>query len=152
MTQPTRQYQSAPPLAQRGRAESLPSPTLNWQAVRQWAAPLALLVVVIGLYVLQSLFATTSELEIARLAKDRDTIMHRNTQLAAEIAELERPSRIRERALFLGLVDINKTIRLPVTVGAADMDDTWSTAVVVEIPWWQRLLTDIARRVTDVTQ
>lgn len=150
MTQYTREYQAASALAQRARREPLPVPMLDWQTVRQWLGPLALLVIVIGLYVLQSLFTTTSELEIGRLAKARDTLLHHNTQLAADIAELEKPSRVRERARALGLVDISKSIRLPVTASLADADDTLPDAAAES--WWQQLFTDIARRLTDATQ
>lgn len=156
LQQRTRKYYSAPPLAQRPRVEPLPSPIFDWREARNWFAPLLLLVAAVSLYLLQSSFATTSELELARLAKERDAILHRNIQLAAEIAELERPSRIRERAYALGLVDTGKSIRLNVSVNAAEPNTTVPNAPAPDRPSlpraplgqgapWQQLLNEFAR-------
>ncbi len=129
-------YFSSSPLTQRPRLELAP-PASDWHEVRRWFWPLAFLLLVVSLYLLQSSFATTSELQIARLIKERDALVRHNIQLAAEIAELEKPSRIRERAYQLGLVDTGKFIKLnvqtyshePISVpsegGATDNPSPW---------------------------
>ena len=122
MAQRARRYLSSQILIGRQRVIPVPATTLNWSEIRQWVVPLVFLVAAVVLYLLESSFATTSELEIARLASERDAIQHRNIQLAAEIAELEKPSRIRERAHALGFVDVAKSIRLLVPPSAPDPD------------------------------
>jgi hypothetical protein len=115
------------------RLEWLPAPTFEWRTARHWFWPLTLLVGVSVLYLMQSSFATTSELEITRLLKERDAIARRNAQLTAEIAQLEKPSRIRERAFTLGLADMSKStlIRLDVPNSVPDA----SLAAPLSLPY-----------------
>ena len=83
MTQNTRRYSASSVSAQRPRVEPLPAPAINWREIRRWVLPLFLLIAAVALYLLQSSYATTSELDIARMAAERDVIQHRNAQLAA---------------------------------------------------------------------
>jgi hypothetical protein len=150
MTQQTRHigYYSAPLLEQRPPLETPAAPPLDWVRVRKWLPPAIMLILVVGLYLLQSSFSTTSELEIARLMKEHDTLMRQNLQLSADIAELEKPSRIRERAQALGFVDTSKSVRLPVPV-TKEPDGSGKTAPNAD-PFgpWQRLLYELARRLS----
>ncbi len=138
-------YNAAPPLVQRPRIEPLPVPTIDWDNVRKWLPPTLLLVSVIVLYLVQSSFATTSQLEIARLMKERDTLMRQNLQLQAEIAESEKPSRIRERAYALGFVDTSRSIRLSVPATTEPLVPTTSVAASDPFVAWQRTLFEFAR-------
>ncbi len=152
-TQRTRSYFSSPSLAQHPRVELLPSPSFDWHAARHWFVPMLVLAAMVVLYLLQSSFATTSELEIARLTKERDAITHRNIQLAAEIADLEKPTRIRERAHALGLVDTSKSIKLNVPVGVPELDMDLPSATFVDTPSpWQQFLNEFARWLSQSTK
>src|SRR5437762_5185525 len=104
MTQRSQRYLSSTTIAQQPRVETLRGPVINWRLVRQYVLPICLLLAAVVLYLMQSTFATTSELDIAALAKQRETILHHNAQVSAEIAALENPARIRDRAYALGLV------------------------------------------------
>lgn len=150
MTQQSRRmhYYAAPLLEQRSPAEVLVAPPIDWAAVRKWVLPGLLLVSVIALYLVQSSFATTSELEIARLMKERDALAHQNLQLSADIAELENPSHIRERALALGFIDPGKSVRLPVPATKELDTGPQTTPGVDPFASWQRMLYDLARRVS----
>jgi hypothetical protein len=159
MAQHTRPYRypSAPPLTQRTRVETSPRLTFDWREVRNWFLPALLLVVVGGLYLLQSSFATTSELEIARLAKERDAALRRNIQLSVEIAELDKPARIHERALALGLVDTNKSIKLIVPATAVEpavvtANPLGNPLMSDELSPWQQFLNEFARWMNQSTQ
>src|ERR1700737_921811 len=122
MTQRTRRYLTSSTVAQQPRVQTLRGPVINWRAVRQYVMPLTLLGAAVVLYLIQSSFATTSELDIASLAKQREVILHHNAQLSAEIAELEKPVRIRERAYALGLVEMVTSVKLAVPAFAPDPD------------------------------
>ena len=147
MTQRTQRYLSSNTIAQQQpRVEPLHGPVINWRVVRQYLLPIALLTAAVVLYLMQSTFATTSELDIASLAKQRETILHHNAQVAAEIAALENPVRIHDRAYALGLVDTTSVVRLPVArtapdaraaaAGAANGDDE---------TFWQHLAGSVAQ-------
>jgi hypothetical protein len=136
-------------LTPRVRLEWLPPATFDWREARNWFWPLALLVGVIALYLMQSSFATTSELEIGRLLKERDAIMRRHAQLTVEIAEFEKPARIRARALALGLVDASKNVKLDLP--ATTPDHTLAALFVVSnavsdsATLWQPWVDEFAR-------
>lgn len=100
----------------------------------------------IALYLLQASFATTSELEIAHLIYERDAIVRHNVQLAADIAELEKPARIRERAYALGLVDTTNSIKLNVRARAPDSETDPPHSTSADPPsLWQQWLNAFAR-------
>jgi hypothetical protein len=144
MTQRSRRYQASPTIARQPRVEPLRGPVINWRAVRQYIMPLTLLGVAVVLYLMQSSFATTSELDIASLAKQREVILHHNAQLSAEIAELEKPARIRERAFALGLVDMTTSVRLAVPQVAPDPDvPTGGIVNSDDETFWQHLAGDV---------
>ena len=145
-------YYAAPVLEQRPRAEVLATPPIDWERVRKWLLPAVLLVAVVALYLVQSSFATTSELESARLMREHDLLVRQNLQLAADIAELEKPSRIRERALALGFVDANKSIRMTVPLTTEPETDAGSTSNPDLGATWQRLIVDVARRLSPASK
>ena len=78
-------YYAAPVLEQRPRAEVLATPPINWERVRKWLLPAVLLVAVVALYLLQSSFATTSELE-----RNRREIVRRQRELSYAAIESHR--------------------------------------------------------------
>ncbi len=146
MTQRTHRYLTSTSITQQPRVEPLRGPVINWRAVRHYFMPVTLLGAAVVLYLMQSSFATTSELDIASLAKQRETIVHHNAQLSAEIAELEKPARIRERAYVLGLVDTPTVVKLPVPAGARDAEDPPTGAAGVDDQtFWQHLAGDVAQ-------
>jgi len=146
MTQRTQRYLTSTSITQQPRVETLRGPVINWRAVRQYFMPVTLLGAAVVLYLMQSSFATTSELDIASLAKQRETILHHNAQLSAEIAQLEQPVRIRDRALAMGLVDTASVVKLPVAAAAPDAQDPPAGATSPdEETFWQHLAGDVAR-------
>ena len=146
MTQRTHRYLTSTSITQQPRVEPLRGPVINWRAVRQYVMPVTLLGAAVVLYLMQSSFATTSELDIASLAKQRETILHHNAQLSAEIAELEKPVRIRERAYAMGLVDTPSVVKLPVPAAARDTEDLPTGASSAdEQTFWQHLAGDVTR-------
>ena len=120
MAQYTRRYLSSHILSERPRVVSNIEVAPNWRVLSRWAISIGFLLIAVILSLLESSVSTTSELEIARLARERDLIQNQNLQLAAEIADFEKPLRIRERAYALGFVDISKSVKLIVPVAAAD--------------------------------
>jgi hypothetical protein len=107
--------------------------------------PLTLLGTAVVLYLMQSSFATTSELEIASLARQREVILHHNAQLSAEIAELEKPARVRERAYALGMVEMVSSVKLAVPAAAPEPYDAPAAAANgEEETYWQHLAGDVA--------
>jgi hypothetical protein len=158
MTQNTRHYSASSISVQQPRVEPLPAPAINWREFRRWFLPLSALIVAAALYLVQSSYTTTSELDIARMAAERDTVQHRNVQLSAEIADLEKPSRIRDRAAALGMVDVNKTVRVTVQQSPAVSAGAPNGAPVPapggdDAPsLWQRLIGEIALRMAGTGQ
>lgn len=120
MAQYTRRYLSSHILTERPQIVSNIDVAPNWRVLSRWALSIGFLLMAVTLSLLESSISTTSELEIARLARERDLIQNQNLQLAAEIADFEKPSRIRERAYALGFVDITKSVKLLVPPAAAD--------------------------------
>ena len=153
MTQNSRRYAASSLATQQPHVEPLPAPAVNWREIRRWVLPVSTLVAAVALYLLQSSYATTTELDIARMAAERDTIQHHNAQLSAEIADLEKPSRIHDRAAALGMVDVSKTVRVNVPP-AADVPDvaapTPTGAVAPSL--WQQLVDQIALRIAGTGQ
>ena len=146
MTQRTHRYLTSTSITQQPRVELLRGPVINWWVVRHYFLPVTLLGAAVVLYLMQSSFATTSELDIASLAKQRETILHHNAQLSADIAELEKPVRIRDRAYAMGLVDTPTVVKLPVASAARDAEDpSPGAASVDEQTFWQHLAGDAAR-------
>jgi len=146
MTQRTQRYLSSNTIAQQPHVEPLHGPVINWRVVRQYLLPITLLTAAVVLYLMQSTFATTSELDIAALAKQRETILHHNAQVAAEIAALENPVRIHDRAYALGLVDTTSAIRLPVAQSAPDAQAAAASAANAEDEtFWQHLAGNVAQ-------
>ena len=153
MTQNTRRYSASSISAQQPRVEPLPAPAINWREIRRWFVPLSALVAAAALYLLQSSYATTSELDIARMAAERDSIQHHNAQLSAEIADFEKPSRIRDRAVALGMVDISKTVRVTIQQAPAVPEVASPTPAGDDAPsLWQRLINEIALRMAETGQ
>ncbi len=120
MAQYTRRYLSSHILTERPRIVSNIDVAPNWRVLSRWALSVGFLLTAVVLSLLESSISTTSELEIARLARERDLIQNQNLQLAAEIADFEKPTRIRERAFALGFVDITKSVKLIVPAAAPD--------------------------------
>lgn len=120
MTPRTRRYLSAQVLTERPRVVSLSESSLNWRELRRWGLSLGFLLIAVAASLVESSVATTSELQIAQLAKERDLVRNQNLQLAGEIAEYDKPQYIRSRAFALGLVEIGKTIALPVPEALPD--------------------------------
>ena len=145
MTQRTQRYLSSNTIAQQPRIETLHGPVINWRAVRQYLLPITLLTAAVVLYLMQSTFATTSELDIAALAKQRETILHHNAQVSAEIAALENPLRIHDRAYALGLVDTTSVVRLPVQPSAPDARAAAAGANSEDETFWQHLAGNLAQ-------
>ena len=146
MTQRTQRYLSSNTIAQQPRIETLHGPVINWRAVRRYLLPITLLTAAVVLYLMQSTFATTSELDIAALAKQRETILHHNAQVSAEIAALENPGRIHDRAYALGLVDTTSVVRLPVQPSAPDAQAAAAGAASSEDEtFWQHLAGNLAQ-------
>ena len=146
MTQRTQRYLTSTTITHQPRVEPLRGPVINWRAVRQYTMPISLLGAAVVLYLMQSSFATTSELDIAGLAKQRESILHHNAQVSAEIAQLENPVRIRERAYAMGLVDTAAAVKLPVPAVARETQDPLAGTVSAdEDTFWQHLAGDVVR-------
>ena len=146
MTQPSQRYPATSMAVPQAQLEQLHPNAVSWRSIRHWVLPLAVLVTAVVLYLLQSSFATTSELEIARMAGERNVIAHHNTQLAAEVAALENPARIRERALALGLVEVSHSIRLTIQPAAeAPQAPAPSAAGGENTTTWQSLFNILMR-------
>lgn len=146
MSQPSRRYTASAAIARQGRADSLPAPVIDWREVRRWILPLSLLVAAVVLYLLQSSFATTSELDIARMGSERDVIQRQNSQLLADIAQLEKPTYIRERAAALGLVDVSKSVKVAVQP-IPQVQDISTPVLSDSAPPspWERFISELAR-------
>ncbi len=146
MSQHNRRYSSSPTIARQPRAEPLPAPVVDWREIRRWILPLTLLIAAVVLYLLQSSFATTSELDIASMASERDIIQRQNSQLLADIADLEKPSYIRERAAALGMVDVGTSMDLAVGPTPQIPDAEAPPALDSASPsLWDRILSEVAR-------
>jgi hypothetical protein len=120
MTPRTRRYLSTQVLTERPRVVPVSENSLNWGELRRWGLSLGFLLIAVAASLVESSVAMTSELQIAQLAKVRDLVRNQNLQLAGEIAEYDKPQYIRSRAFALGLVEIGKTIALPVPEAAPD--------------------------------
>ena len=140
----SKKHLASPWIAQRAQMRLLPQ-TFDWREARHWFWPMTLLTVVILLYLAQSSFATTSELEMQRLIKARDTVLRQNARLAAEIADAERPGRMRERAWALGLVEASRSIMLPVALPAIERAPLSPSVMVSDATGWAVWADEFAR-------
>ena len=120
MTLNTRRYLSSHILSERPRVVSVAEFRPNWRNWTRWALTFAFLAVAVTLTVLESSVSTETSQQIDDFKQKLDQAQSMNLQLTVDIAEMEKPSRIRDRAYALGFTEISKSIKLAVPPAAAD--------------------------------
>ncbi|MBI5878962.1 MAG: hypothetical protein HZB53_15030 [Chloroflexi bacterium] len=120
MTLNTRRYLSSHILTERPRVISAAEFRPNWRNWTRWALTIAFLAIAVMLTVLESSVSTETSQQIDILRQKIDQAQSANLQLTVDIAEMEKPARIRDRAYALGFTELSKSIKLAVPAVAAD--------------------------------
>ncbi|MBI3732272.1 MAG: hypothetical protein HY259_02290 [Chloroflexi bacterium] len=132
-----------------GRTVARPAsalPVFDWQRVRRWLWLVLAIALAGGFYLLQSSFAATTSVEIAKLENERDKLIRQNLQLTSDIADLAKPARVRDRAYAMGLIDTVKSIKLTVPASAMIPDTAASQNDPAEPPTvWDQIQAEFTR-------